>query len=149
MGAWNYQILCDDVACDAADEIMDSEDLYDILQNFLSDTMDAEGDYVDYDAALYGLTAAAFVDAIINGPLWDILVETDYEDFEIPKDYEKFIQSQEEKKEKLKTLCPDAVKVIEIVLSDESEIRELWEENEELYPKWKNNILKLKERLIS
>ena len=40
-----------------------------------------------------------------------------------------------------------AVKAIDAVLSDNSELKELWEENEELYEAWKEDKLSIKKRL--
>lgn len=39
-----------------------------------------------------------------------------------------------------------AVKAIDAVLSDNSELKELWEENEELYEAWKEDKLSIKKR---
>lgn len=144
MGAWNYQVFCDDMSCDAMYDIMDSENLFETLQEFLDEAIGLEDDYLESDVAGYALAAAATIDSVINGPAWDIL--TDMENVE-DTEYAGFFKNNEEHKEELKGLCKKAVKALGIILGEESELRELWEENEELYPSWKSGILKLKERL--
>ncbi|MEM1119180.1 MAG: DUF4259 domain-containing protein [Bacteroidota bacterium] len=40
-----------------------------------------------------------------------------------------------------------AVLALQKVLSDNSELNELWSENDELYPKWKSTLKDLMDRL--
>lgn len=40
-----------------------------------------------------------------------------------------------------------AVKALEAVLSDQSELKELWEDNEELYSSWREDKQAIKKRL--
>ena len=40
-----------------------------------------------------------------------------------------------------------AIDAIDAVLSDSSEIKELWEENEELYSAWREDKISMRERL--
>lgn len=47
----------------------------------------------------------------------------------------------------LSSLKESAIQVLELAVQDESELRELWEENEELYPKWLTNLETIKNRL--
>lgn len=141
MGAWNYQIFCNDDTCDAMCDIMDSEDLCATLQEFLNGAIEASDDYIETDVAGYGLAACAVIDSIINDPAYDILSDSD------DSQYEEFFEKHKDKKQELDVLRSAAVKVLDIILGEESEMRELWEENEELYPLWENTILKLKERL--
>lgn len=141
MGAWNYQVFCNDDTCDAMCDIMESEDLYGTLKGFLDETIEASDEYIETDVAGYGLAASAVIDSIINGPAYDILSDSEN------SQYEEFFKSNEDKKQELDGLRSDAVKVLDIILGEESEMRELWEENEELYPLWEKTILKLKERL--
>lgn len=44
-------------------------------------------------------------------------------------------------------LIEKAITMIDLVLSEKSELRELWEENEEDFPQWKADVLDLKEKL--
>ena len=45
------------------------------------------------------------------------------------------------------SLKQKAVTAIGAILSDNSELRELWEENEELYEAWKEDKLSMQKRL--
>ncbi len=51
------------------------------------------------------------------------------------------------KGENLESLKETAIEALKKVISDKSELNELWSENEELYPKWKGNIESLINRL--
>ncbi len=42
-----------------------------------------------------------------------------------------------------------AIKVIELVEKEDSELCELWKENQELYPKWLDNLETIKRRLCT
>lgn len=142
MGCWNYQILCDDGALDAMDELLESEDILEDMARYLEEAMECENDYLEYDTCEYGLVAAALVDASVNGVNWDVLNETPYTEEE---EYYHFIQKI--MKMDLSSLKDSAIKVLELAVQDESELRELWEENEEMYPKWLANLETIKTRL--
>ena len=47
----------------------------------------------------------------------------------------------------LSSLKDDAIKVLDLVVQDVSELRELWEENEDMLPKWLANLETIKKRL--
>ena len=55
MGCWNYQILCDDGALDAMDELLESEEVSADIARFLKDAMECEDDYLEYDVCEYGV----------------------------------------------------------------------------------------------
>lgn len=46
-----------------------------------------------------------------------------------------------------KSLNQKAVKATDAVLSDNSDLKELWEQNEELYTLWREDKLSIQERL--
>lgn len=144
MGAWSYQILCDDSACDAMCDLMDSEDFVEDIGLFFDEAMETGEDYLESDAGQYGLLAAAVVDAAVHGVDWGLLLE---EESGKDKAYDEFFTKAQKRQNDLQPLCGKAGKVVELVLGKNSELRELWEENIELYPKWKENLQKLKKRL--
>ncbi len=144
MGAWNYQILCDDTACDAMCDLMDSEDFVEDIGIFFDEALDQGEDYLDFDAGQYALLAAAVVDAAVHGVDWTLLLEDGSgEDAE----YSDFFAKAARRKADLEPLCKTAKEVVSLVLGKDSELRELWEENETLYPKWKKNVERLGKRL--
>ncbi len=143
MGAWNYQILCDDMGCDAILDLMDSEDFVEDVELFINEIFEQEDDYIESDSGQYGLLAAAVVDAGVNGVDWSVLLDDEAEKTQ----YEAFFEGVAKRKNDLVPLCNNAKEAIKIIMGKNSELQELWEENEELYPKWKANLEKLLKRL--
>lgn len=143
MGAWSYKILCDDMTLDAVSEWFDSDNLYEELESCLDEVLEGKDDYIDYDMGAYGLAAAAVVDAIVNGIEISILTDND----ELDEDFTNMVESAD--KEQIKALLSKAAEVTEYILGEESELNELWMENEEEYTKWQNNIKLLQSRLAS
>lgn len=80
--------------------------------------------------------SASVIDSIINN--------TNYECDE--EDYPEWINSL--RQYDFTPLKPLAVKAIDAVLSDNSELKELWEENEDLYTSWREDKLSIRERLL-
>lgn len=144
MGAWNYQILCSDAGCDAMCDLLDSEDFVEDVGVFFDEALEEGEDYLELDVGQYALLAAAIVDASIHGVDWELLVD---EESEGDERYIEFFEKVKKRKNDLKEFQQDAKEVVKLVLGKDSELRELWEENEELYPKWKANLEKLQKRL--
>lgn len=142
MGCWNYQIFCDDTVWDALDELMESGSRLEDIEKYLDNVIGLEEEYIDYDECQYGLTAASIVDAVQNGIDWSLLSDTEYDE-----ENEYIHLLQELKEFDVRGFLPKAIKVIELVEGEDSELRELWEENENLYPKWVENLNKMKQRL--
>lgn len=46
-------------------------------------------------------------------------------------------------------LVAKAIAMIDLVLADKSELRELWEENEDKYPEWHAHVMELRSKLGS
>lgn len=132
MGAWNYGVFDDDTAYDALDDLKESSDIIADIERYFDEVLEAE--YVGYDEAQYVLVSAAVIDSVIN----DIQYKCD-------EDYFEWTRSQ--KGLDFSPLKNKAVKAIDTVLSDNSELRELWEENEELYEVWKEDKLSIQKRL--
>ena len=124
------------------DELLESEEVSADIARFLKDAMECEDDYLEYDVCEYGLVAAALVDISVNGVNWDVLNDTPYdEDEEYFHFFQKFMELD------LSSLKDDAIKVLDLVVQDVSELRELWEENEDMLPKWLANLEIIKKRL--
>lgn len=139
MGAWDYQILCSDTALDAMDELLESSEPLADIERFLDEAISCGG-YIDADVGEYALAAAAVVNAKCSGI--DITV-LDNDDRGEDDEYLTFIRELSD----CGALREKACKAVALVLSEESELRELWEENEELYEKWFANTEKIKNRL--
>lgn len=134
MGAWNYGVFDDDVAYDALYEFKESPDIISDMKECFDNVI--ESDYVEYDDGQFALVAAAVIDSVINN--------TDYECGE--EDHLEWIKSL--KGIDFSPLTKKAAAAIDAVLSDNSELKELWEENEELYFSWREEKFAIKKRLL-
>lgn len=133
MGAWNYTVFDDDTAYDALDALMASSDIVADMEGYFNAVIEAE--YVGYEEGHYALVSAAVMDSVLN----EMQHRCDDEDyFEWIKTLKQFNFTPLRKK---------AVMAIGAVLSGSSELKELWEENEKLYPSWREDKLSIQERL--
>lgn len=133
MGAWNYGVFDDDTAYDALEDLMASKDLLKDMGQYLDDVITSE--YVEYDDGQYAIVSAAIMDTILNGT-------------EQRCDDDTYIHWMESIKNlDVHPLKQKAVKALEAVLSDHSESKELWEDNEELYSSWREDKLSIMKRL--
>lgn len=94
-----------------------------------------QAEYIGYDEAHYALVSAAVIDSVINS----FVYRCDEEDY--------FEWTSSQKCFDFSPLKQKAVTAIGAILSDNSELRELWEENEELYEAWKEDKLSMQKRL--
>ena len=133
MGAWNYGVFDDDTAYDALTDLKNSLDIIADMERYFDEVIQAE--YVGYGEAQYALVSSAVIDSVINGSLYRC-DEDDYFDW-----------ASSQKCFDFSSLKHKAVKAIDAILSDNSELKELWEENAELYEAWKEDKLSLQKRL--
>ena len=133
MGAWNYGVFDDDTAYDALDDLIESSKIISDMEKYFDAVIGAE--YVDYDDGHYALVSAAVIDSVLN----DTQYSCDDEDY---FKWIKTLQSFD-----FAPLKQKAIDAIDAVLSDSSEIKELWEENEELYSAWREDKISMRERL--
>ena len=134
MGAWGPGIFDDDAAYDFVEILQDTDDPIEVFTSSFETAIAA--DYLDYDDAHAATVSAAYMDANLNGTTYESENEDALHSF---KEEKKNLPVQP-----LKTL---AVKALQKVISDQSELHQLWQENEELYPQWKQNIQSLIGRL--
>lgn len=134
MGAWGPGIFDDDAAYDFIEILEDTDDPVEVFTTAFETAVNS--DYLDYDDAHAVTVSAAYIDAVLNN--------TPYE-----SENEEALQLFKEGNRQLllQPLKPLAVQALRRVISDESELHELWKENEELYPQWKHNIEGLISRL--
>lgn len=137
MGCWGYQILCDDIALDALADLLES----DVPEQAISDFLDGMiEDPEEYDAEQYALVAAAAVDASLHGmelAFWD--EDEENEDLATLRELLDGLE--------LSDLRGKAAEALRLILSEHSELRQLWEENADEYPAWQKNITELYSRL--
>lgn len=96
---------------------------------------------MDYDDCHAVTVSAAYLDNLLNATQY----RTDNENEDGTANVNNFKDLY--KGNSLKELKPLAVNALQVIISENSELNELWTDNEELYPKWKGNLQKLIERL--
>lgn len=133
MGAWNYGVFDDDTAYDALNDLKASSDMIADIERYFDEVIQAK--YVGFDEAQYALVSAAVMDSVIN--------DTQYRCDE--DDYFEWVRMQ--KYLDFSSLKQKAVKAIDAVLCGNSELRELWADNEELYGTWREDKLSMQRRL--
>jgi len=133
MGAWGMGIFDDDTSCDLIDEAMESD-----AKSFVEKVVNHKGsDYLEYYECQEVLVSGAILDAILNATKYGDDVEG----------FDDWISTQNS--EFIATVKNDILSGLKIVISDKSELNELWQENKEDYPVWKANIDELIIRLSS
>lgn len=126
MGAWDTGIFDDDTALDVlaslalADPMEQINEWYDNVQ---------DTDYLEYTDGQCVLVSGAVIDAALNGTVYPC-----------PDEETLAAVVATVKQNAPAALKHTAVANLQRVLGEGSELRELWEENEELYPAWRSNI---------
>lgn len=125
MGAWGMGVFDDDTSCDLIYEAIESD-----AESFVGRAIEnKDSEYLEYDECHEIIVAGAIMDMLLN--------KTSYA--HNTEEFDQWLQLQDPSK--LTRFKNDIIECLNIVLSDKSELKELWEENEESYPKWKANIL--------
>lgn len=137
MGAWGYGHFENDAALDFMADIEESDNPKELLNDAFDTAIDA--DDLETNEGTSAIVAAAYVDRQINGtrftsPGHDEPLEVDTFPDRHPD------QNFSDLKEK-------AVQALDRVLDESSELNELWEENEEDYPAWRESIEQMIQRL--
>ncbi len=127
MGAWGMGVFDDDTSCDLIYEIIES-DAFTFISNAIKHK---DSDYLEYEECHEVIVAGAVLDNLLNGTCYAHNSE----------DFDDWLTKQD--RSKLAPLKAEVCSCLSLVLSDKSELNELWEENEEDYPEWKKNILNI------
>jgi Domain of unknown function (DUF4259) len=135
MGAWGIGVFDDDSALDFLGELTEAKDPLDLMNH--SFVSAAASKYLEYDSAHSVLVSAAAIDTLLNGTQHsDGLDELD-------------AWAQRNRNLNVAPLKALAVAAIRRVLSEGSELRELWSENDKDYPTWRGGLEALAARLDS
>lgn len=137
MGAWGHGYFEDDSALDFMIDIEEAENPKEVISNALKIGVEAE--YLETDEGNAIIVAATYIDRQLNGTKYSE-PETDE-----PLDVDTFPDRHPEID--FRELRSNAVLALNKVLDDKSELNELWAENEEDYPSWRQGIEKLIQRL--
>ncbi|MCP4354472.1 MAG: DUF4259 domain-containing protein [Proteobacteria bacterium] len=137
MGCWDYGIFDDDTAYDFEDELK-----IDAKKFFTSSFNKAiKSEYLEFDDCHAVTVSAAYMDNLLNGTKY----RTDNEERKDESNVNCFgLLHSDLDVSGLKGISVDALKK---VISEKSELYELWSDNEELFPKWKSRIKQLINRL--
>lgn len=137
MGAKDYGIFDDDTAYDILSQI--NENAYELFGGIINKCINSS--YVSYEDGIGVLITAAFIDHHQNGSLY----RNDNEEsdgFDNINNFRNLYSGTP-----LTNLRYSTLEALDKILSNSSELNEVWKENEELYPLWCANILALKERI--
>ncbi|MBK6628870.1 MAG: DUF4259 domain-containing protein [Flavobacteriales bacterium] len=133
MGAWDVGVFDDDAARDVFDSLLVGN-AYEQIAEWMR-VMEPEEHY-EYASCHCMLVSGAFIDAVLNG--------TDHSK-DLGDAYGRVIDQLVGKD--LDALHPVLLRRLDHVLNGASELKELWSENEELYPVWRANVQGLIDRL--
>ncbi len=137
MGAWGYGHFEDDSALDFMADIEESSNPKKVIGNTFEKAIAA--DYIESDEGTAVVVAAAYVDGQINGTKFSGGDQAE------PLSVDTFANRHRDVD--LSDLRKNAVQALNKVLGENSELKELWEENEEDFPLWKQGIQLLIKRL--
>lgn len=133
MGAWDTGIFDDDTAYDVLASLALAAPLEQIIEWF-----DAvhDVDYLEYTDGQCVLVSAAVIDAALNGTAYRC---------DDPDTLNEVVA-------KVKGLDPSDLRPVAVpnlhrLLGEGSELQELWAENDELYPVWRQGVEELIDRL--
>ncbi|PUA29317.1 MAG: hypothetical protein B0W54_01570 [Cellvibrio sp. 79] len=124
MGAWGTGIFEDDASLDLLADAIES-DAESFIRNSSSHFNE---EYLEYDQCQEVIVSGVILDALLN--------KTTYRSSD--KEFQEWIANQEIKE--LANLKESILKGLKVVISEKSELNELWQENEEEYYSWRKNI---------
>lgn len=137
MGAWGHGYFEDDAALDFMEAIEAADQPKEMINESLDLAIAAE--YLECDEGNAAIVAAAYVDGQLNGTTFSSADKAQ------PLEVDTFARRHPDLD------CSDlkgkAVQALQKLLGDQSELKELWAENEEDYPAWQEGIQQLRQRL--
>lgn len=137
MGAWGTGYFEDDAALDFMANVEESSD----PKRILTKAFDAaiKGEYIESHEGSAVIVAAAYVDAQTNGTKFSA------EGGDAPLQVDTF--RVRNPTQDFSDLKQKAVNALSKIVGENSEINELWAENDEDYPAWKYGVQQLIRRL--
>lgn len=140
MGTWSTTAFGNDFALDWAQDLQESKDLFfieDTLNNVLSPD---SAEYLEAPFAAEGLAAIEVLARIYGKP---------GEDDESTEDIDAWVEEVSKKATKRRTdLIEKSQRAMEHILSERSELRELWQDSEH-YEDWRASVNDLKGRIAA
>jgi len=134
MGAWGFGVFDNDDSCDFVMELSEKENIAETLKEIFESVIN-EKKFIEQDLCCRAWVGVCIADQIING------FEYDCPDIE----YDEIIERAE--KDNIRQLEKSAVDVIDCILSDISELREVIEDcKDKDYKVWYNSLMEIKKR---
>jgi hypothetical protein len=137
MGTWAVGAFGNDFALDWAQDLQESKDLFfieDTLNNVLS------ADSANYLEAPFGAEGLAAIEVLAR--LYGKPGEQDEDSAEV----DAWVAEVSKKAKRRTDLIEKSLRAIEHILSERSELRELWQDSEE-YDNWRASVDDLKARI--
>jgi hypothetical protein len=133
MGSWGMGHFENDTALDWSYELQESDNL-----NLLTSTIGKvlNQDYIDADDASMAVAALAIL-AHLKG---NSSIEIDESSLEWVEKYQGKLEISDD-------LLKQGLKALDAIMGNESELKDLWEEEEDCYPAWCEKMLELKQAL--
>ena len=124
MGAWGTGVFEDDTSCDLLCDALEDD-----AKKFIQETISSQdAEYLEYTEGHAFIVSGVIADSILNQASYDHETEG----------FDEWMDQQQP--DSLLEFVPDIVTGLKRVISEDSELNELWQENEEEYPEWKSNI---------
>ncbi len=136
MGAWSHEPFGNDSACDWASDLEGTTD-FSMIETALDEMIEAEDDYLDADLGSAAIAAAEVLAKVLGQA-------TQTEGY--PDVVDEWLDQVESKPST--ELLQKAQRALELVLTEESELYELWMESEE-YMIWQESVFKLQAALLA
>jgi hypothetical protein len=137
MGAWGHGHFEDDSALDFMGDVEESSNPKKIIDGAFDTALSAE--YIDADDGNAVIVAATYIDRQLNGTKFS------YDDQREPLDVDTFPERHPDID--FSDLKKKSVLALKRILTEDSELNELWRENEEDYPSWRQGVEQLIHRL--
>ena len=137
MGAWGYGHFQNYAALDFMDEIETAEGPKAVINDALVNATESE--YLESDDGNAAIVAATYIDSQVNGTKFSLEGDEGLLDVNAFADRHPGVDFYE--------LREIALEAMQKVLSDDSELNELWSKNEKDYPAWRQGVEQMMERL--
>lgn len=137
MGTWGTGYFEDDSALDFMNDIEQSTDPKRMIVKAFDTAI--KSDYIESDEGTAVIVSAAYVDRQVNGTRFTL--ENNGEPFEVDTFPDRHPEQD------FLDLKGKAVSALARILGENSEINELWAENDEEYPAWRDGVQQLMARL--
>lgn len=135
MGAWGHRTFEDDTSLDQIEDWMEAADPIDQMAQAIETALASQ--YLDYTDGHSISVAAAVLDYALVGT--DPEEDTDLDGLQV------WLEALGQ--DRLRLLLPGVLSGLDRLLGEESELAELWAENEEAYPAWRQVLLDRQVRL--